>query len=36
MATRGGAGAFGLEDRLGSLSAGKRADVVLVDLKRRT
>jgi 5-methylthioadenosine/S-adenosylhomocysteine deaminase len=32
MATRGGARAFGLEDRLGSLQAGKRADLVLIDL----
>ncbi|MCS6766803.1 MAG: amidohydrolase family protein [Candidatus Protistobacter heckmanni] len=33
MATRGGAQALGLEDRIGSLAAGKRADIVLV---RRT
>lgn len=32
MATRGGAKAFGLDDRLGSLSVGKRADLVLIDL----
>ena len=32
MATRGGARAFGLEGRLGSIEAGKRADLVLVDL----
>ncbi|MCS6763481.1 MAG: amidohydrolase family protein [Candidatus Protistobacter heckmanni] len=33
MATRGGVQALGLEDRIGSLAAGKRADIVLV---RRT
>lgn len=32
MATRGGAEALGLEDRIGSLSAGKLADVVLVNV----
>lgn len=32
MATRGGAKAFGLEQKLGSIEAGKRADLVLVDL----
>ena len=32
MATRGGARAFGLDDRLGSLEAGKRADLTLIDL----
>jgi len=32
MATRGGAKAFGLDDRLGSLETGKRADLVLIDL----
>ena len=32
LATRGGAKAFGLDDQLGSLEAGKRADIVVVDL----
>jgi 5-methylthioadenosine/S-adenosylhomocysteine deaminase len=32
MACRGGAAAFGLPDKIGSLQAGKKADVVLVDL----
>ncbi|MGQ9667914.1 MAG: amidohydrolase family protein [Anaerolineae bacterium] len=34
MATRGAAQAFGLDDKLGSLEAGKRADVVMIDLCR--
>jgi 5-methylthioadenosine/S-adenosylhomocysteine deaminase len=34
MATRGGARAVGLEDRIGSLEAGKRADIVIHTLSR--
>ncbi len=32
MATNGGASVLGLADRIGSISAGKRADVILLDL----
>jgi cytosine/adenosine deaminase-related metal-dependent hydrolase len=32
MATRGGARALHMEDRIGSLEAGKLADIVLIDL----
>lgn len=33
MATMGGARALGLDDRLGSLEAGKLADIVLIDVR---
>jgi 5-methylthioadenosine/S-adenosylhomocysteine deaminase len=34
MATRGGARAVGMQDRLGSIEAGKRADIVVHTLRR--
>jgi 5-methylthioadenosine/S-adenosylhomocysteine deaminase len=34
MATRGGARALGLDDEIGSLEVGKKADIVLIDLNK--
>ena len=34
MATLGGARVLGLEERIGSIETGKRADIVLIDLDR--
>ena len=34
MACRNGASAFGLPDEIGSLEAGKKADVIMIDLNK--